>query len=85
MATGKFVSASPPGGAAGVDLRGALHKVAAILDKILRAGEGKILRKLKRIADQVNSIEDDFTSLSDAELRALTDEFKHEDFSGVRR
>jgi preprotein translocase subunit SecA len=76
MASGKFVSASPPGDAAGVDLRGALHKVAAILDKILRAGEGKILRKLKRIADQVNSIEDDFTSMSDAELRALTDEFK---------
>jgi preprotein translocase subunit SecA len=50
--------------------------VAAILDKILRAGEGKTLRKLKRIADQVNSIEDDFTSLSDEELRALTDEFK---------
>ncbi|MFG1703572.1 preprotein translocase subunit SecA [Nonomuraea sp. M3C6] len=50
--------------------------MAAILDKILRAGEGKILRKLKRIADQVNSIEDDFTSLSDAELRTLTDEFK---------
>ncbi|MFC4115427.1 preprotein translocase subunit SecA [Nonomuraea zeae] len=50
--------------------------MAAILDKILRAGEGKILRKLKRIADQVNSIEDDFSSLSDAELRALTDEFK---------
>ncbi|MFI7698108.1 preprotein translocase subunit SecA [Nonomuraea sp. NPDC049480] len=50
--------------------------MAAILDKILRAGEGKILRKLKRIADQVNSIEDDFTSMSDAELRALTDEFK---------
>jgi len=48
----------------------------AILDKILRAGEGKILRKLKRIAEQVNSIEDDFTSLSDAELRALTDEYK---------
>ncbi|NRQ36155.1 preprotein translocase subunit SecA [Nonomuraea sp. NN258] len=50
--------------------------MAAILDKILRAGEGKILRKLKRIADQVNSIEDDFKGLSDAELRALTDEFK---------
>ena len=48
----------------------------AILDKILRAGEGKILRKLKRIAEQVNSIEDDFTSLTDAELRALTDEYK---------
>ncbi|MFG3435986.1 preprotein translocase subunit SecA [Nonomuraea sp. NPDC047897] len=50
--------------------------MAAILDKILRAGEGKTLRKLKRIADQVNSIEDDFTSLSDAELRAMTDEFR---------
>src|SRR5690606_6474624 len=72
----------PPGGAAGVDLRGALHKVAAILDKILRAGEGKILRKLKRIADQVNSIEDDFTSLSDAELRALTDEFRQRHADG---
>nr|WP_206067987.1 preprotein translocase subunit SecA [Nonomuraea sp. FMUSA5-5] len=63
-------------------MRGALHKVAAILDKILRAGEGKILRKLKRIADQVNSIEDDFTSLSDAELRALTDEFKQRHADG---
>lgn len=50
--------------------------MAAILDKILRAGEGKTLRKLKRIADQVNSIEDDFTGLTDAELRAMTDEFK---------
>ncbi len=48
----------------------------AFLDRILRAGEGKLLRKLKRIADQVNSIEDDFTSLTDAELRALTDDYK---------
>ncbi|MDA0632819.1 preprotein translocase subunit SecA [Nonomuraea sp. MCN248] len=56
--------------------------MAAILDKILRAGEGKTLRKLKRIADQVNSIEDDFTSLSDAELRALTEEFKQRHADG---
>ena len=56
--------------------------MSAILDKILRAGEGKTLRKLKRIADQVNSIEDDFTSLSDGELRALTDEFKQRHESG---
>ena len=48
----------------------------AIIDKVLRAGEGKILRKLKRLADQVNSIEEDFVDLSDAELRALTDEYK---------
>src|SRR4051794_12006190 len=42
----------------------------------MRAGEGKILRKLHRIADQVNSIEEDFIDLSDAELRALTEEYK---------
>ncbi|WP_405729462.1 preprotein translocase subunit SecA [Streptomyces sp. NBC_01537] len=48
----------------------------SVLNKILRAGEGKILRKLHRIADQVTSIEEDFISLSDAELRALTDEYK---------
>ena len=34
------------------------------------AGEGRILRKLHRIADQVNALEDDFVGLSDAELRA---------------
>ncbi len=48
----------------------------AVIDKILRAGEGKVLRKLKRIANQVNSIEDDFTEMSDAELRALTDTYR---------
>jgi preprotein translocase subunit SecA len=50
--------------------------VPVILDSILRAGEGKILRNLKRIAEQVNSIEDDFVAMSDAELRAMTDEFR---------
>ncbi|GAB3208748.1 preprotein translocase subunit SecA [Marinactinospora thermotolerans] len=52
-----------------------------ILDKVLRAGEGKVLRKLKKLKDQINSIEDDFVDLSDAELRELTDEYKqrHQD------
>jgi preprotein translocase subunit SecA len=48
----------------------------SVFDKILRAGEGKILRKLHRIAAQVNSIEEDFVNLTDAELRALTDEYR---------
>jgi preprotein translocase subunit SecA len=48
----------------------------AVLDRVLRAGEGRIIRRLSGIAEQVNLIEDDFTSLTDAELRALTDEFK---------
>ena len=52
-----------------------------ILDKLLRAGEGKILRRLKKFKDQVNLLEDDFVDLSDDELRALTQEYKerHED------
>ncbi len=48
----------------------------ALFDKVMRAGEGKILRQLKALADQVNSIEDDFKALSDAELREHTDEYK---------
>jgi preprotein translocase subunit SecA len=42
----------------------------------MRAGEGKILRQLRRIADQVNSIEEHFAPLSDAELRAMTGQFR---------
>ncbi|MDQ1703760.1 MAG: preprotein translocase subunit SecA, partial [Frankiaceae bacterium] len=48
----------------------------AVLDRILRAGEGRILRKLADISHQVNEIEDDFVAMSDAELRAQTDEFR---------
>ena len=48
----------------------------SILDSILRAGEGKILRQLKRISEQINSIEDEFVAMSDAELRAMTGEFR---------
>jgi len=47
-----------------------------VLDKILRAGEGKILRKLHAIAEAVNAIEETYVSMSDAELRALTDEYR---------
>ena len=48
----------------------------SILDSILRAGEGKILRQLKRISEQINSIEDEFVAMSDADLRAMTGEFR---------
>jgi preprotein translocase subunit SecA len=50
--------------------------VPVIIDRVLRTGEGKILRQLRRIADQVNLIEEDFVPLSDAELRALTGQFR---------
>ncbi len=50
--------------------------MAALLDKILRAGEGKILRRLERIAAQVNALEDHFVAMTDAELRGMTEEFR---------
>ncbi len=47
-----------------------------LFDKLLRAGEGKIIKRLNGLVDQVNAVENDFTVLSDAELRGLTDEFR---------
>ena len=47
-----------------------------ILERLLRAGEGRVLKKLQGIAAQVNAIEEDFVKLTDAELRAETDEFR---------
>ncbi len=48
----------------------------SLFDKVLRMGEGKILRQLETISRSVNAIEDEFVAMSDAELRAMTDEFK---------
>ncbi len=48
----------------------------AILDKLLRIGEGKILRQLEGISKAVNAIEDDFVAMSDEELRGMTAEFR---------
>jgi preprotein translocase subunit SecA len=50
--------------------------VPAIIDKILRIGEGKILRQLDTIAKAINAIEDDFVAMSDEELRGMTEEFR---------
>jgi preprotein translocase subunit SecA len=50
--------------------------VPVIIDKLLRLGEGKILRQLESVAKAVNAIEDDFTKMSDAELQGMTDEFR---------
>lgn len=47
-----------------------------VLNRLLRAGEGKMLKRLRTIADHINTLEDDVKDLSDAELRAKTDEFR---------
>jgi len=48
----------------------------AILDRIMRAGEGRILKELSKTVVKVNSFELATVALSDEELRAKTDEFK---------
>ncbi len=46
--------------------------MASIFDKVLRAGEGKTLAKLKALTKAVNALEPDFQQLSDEELRHET-------------
>ena len=45
-----------------------------IIDKLLRLGEGKIVRRLETVAAAVNAIEDDFVAMSDTELQGMTNE-----------
>ena len=46
------------------------------MDFLSGIGSGAQLRKLQKVADQVNSIEEEFQAMSDAELRAETDTFR---------
>ena len=46
------------------------------LSKVLRVGEGRAVKRLTKIADQVIALEDEYAKLTDEELRAKTDELK---------
>ncbi|MGC1211487.1 MAG: preprotein translocase subunit SecA, partial [Micromonospora sp.] len=48
----------------------------SILEKVLSAGEGRMVRRLKAVAVAVNSIEDDYVNLTDEELRGLTEQYR---------
>ena len=48
----------------------------AILDRIMRAGEGRILKELSKTVVKVNSFEAATVALTDEQLRAKTEEFK---------
>ena len=50
--------------------------MVAILDKILRAGEGRALKQLEKIAAEVNAHEATFAAMNDDELRSMTGKFK---------
>ncbi len=51
--------------------------MSKLLDRIMRAGEGKILRDLSKIVDKANSFEAVISPLSDDQLRGKTAEFKN--------
>ncbi|MFL6144458.1 MAG: preprotein translocase subunit SecA [Labedaea sp.] len=53
-----------------------------VLSRILRAGEGKMLKRLRTISTHVSALEDDVVNLSDAELRARTTEFRERHAGG---
>ncbi|PVW06131.1 preprotein translocase subunit SecA [Microbacterium sp. Gd 4-13] len=46
------------------------------LEKLLRAGEGRILRRLQQVVKAVNALEDDYAQLTDDELRGETAELR---------
>lgn len=48
----------------------------AFLDRILRAGEGRMLRDLSKVVDVINSHEPRISKLSDEDLRGMTSTFK---------
>src|ERR1700712_4701154 len=46
-----------------------------VLDKLLRAGEGRRLKALQGLVPDINALEPDIKKLSDAELQAKTGDF----------
>ena len=51
--------------------------MVAILDRILRAGEGRTLKRLQKIAVEINTGETVIAALTDEQLRAKTEEFRN--------
>ncbi len=50
--------------------------MANVLERALRLGEGRLLRRLKNYADAVNQLEEGFSALSDEELKHETVQFR---------
>ena len=50
--------------------------MANVLERALRVGEGRLLRRLKNYAEAVNHLEDDFKDLSDEDLKHETVELR---------
>ncbi|MCW4352298.1 preprotein translocase subunit SecA [Hoyosella sp. YIM 151337] len=53
-----------------------------MLSKLLRVGEGRMVKRLKVIADHISTLSPDVEKLTDEELRAKTDEFRRRHEAG---
>ena len=68
---------SPLAGApASLRRAGSMIRRMGILDRILRAGEGKKLKALQGIVPEINALEAEYKAFSDDKLRAKTPEFR---------
>ena len=56
--------------------------MASVLEKVLRVGEGRTLRKLQNYAKAINALEEDFQALSDEELKDETPRLRERYESG---
>ncbi|MDR2114520.1 MAG: DEAD/DEAH box helicase, partial [Bifidobacteriaceae bacterium] len=56
--------------------------MTGLMDKLLRMGEGKILRQLQGIVDQVNALEPAFEAMADEELKEETQRFRERHAAG---
>ncbi len=50
--------------------------MANVLERVLRVGEGRVLRRLKHYAEAINHLEEHFEDLTDEELRDETKQFR---------
>lgn len=50
--------------------------MANVFERVLRVGEGRILRQLNQVVKAVNHLEDDFAGLTDDELKEETDNLR---------
>ena len=50
--------------------------MVAVLDKVLRMGEGRQIRKLQGVADATNALEDKISAMDDEELKGQTAKFR---------
>ena len=50
--------------------------MANVLERVLRVGEGRLLRRLKNFAEAAGHLEEDFKELTDEELKHETVEFR---------